>query len=343
MRALCIPLRVRSLWLVLALSALASPALAFGPQGHQTVGAIADALLVGTRARSEVRAILGTEALQTAALWADCVKGVTEKPLYRFVVNPRYAECAPFQTPAGKRAMVAYVKRNLSDCHPAAGQEVCHKQYHYTDVAVQRDVYAKSDVGTSDHDLVSAVGACIAVLKGKPSPAPFAIVSKKEALRVLAHLMGDLHQPLHVGAVYLDASGHPVDPDAGAFNEASSTRGGNLLVDGGKKLHALWDDTPASLSVAAFKASGVALARAVPVTAGPVEDWPVAFASDTLLVSHEALVGLSYGPEQGAGTANRSWLVTEPAGYAAARAALQKQQIVKAGARLAQVLMAVWP
>jgi hypothetical protein len=59
-------------------------------------------------------------------------------------------------------------------------------------------------------------------------------------------------------------------------------------------------------------------------------------------VSHDAFAGLSYGLEQGAGTANRSWVVTEPARYAAARAGLQKQQIVKAGARLAQVLMAVW-
>ncbi|WP_409362753.1 S1/P1 nuclease [Bradyrhizobium sp. CIR18] len=31
---------------------------------------------------------------------------------------------------------------------------------------------------------------------------------KKEALFVLSHLVGDLHQPLHVGAVYLDSAGH---------------------------------------------------------------------------------------------------------------------------------------
>jgi hypothetical protein len=35
--------------------------------------------------------------------------------------------------------------------------------------------------------------------------------------------------------------------------------------------------------------------------------------------------------------------VTEPAGYAGTRASLQQAQIVKAGARLAQLLQAIWP
>jgi hypothetical protein len=335
--------RLRAILAALGMSILAFPAGAWGPQGHQTVGAIADALLVGTRARLEVRKLLGTESLQTAALWADCVKGVTERPPYRFVVNPRYGECAPFQTAVGKRAMVAYVKRNLSGCHPSAAQEVCHKQYHYADVAVQRDGYARPQIGTSDHDIVSAVAACIAVLQGKRAPAPFAIASKKEALRLLAHYMGDLHQPLHVGAVYLDAVGHQVDPDAGVFNEDSATRGGNLLLDGTKKLHGEWDETPAALNVAAFKVSGSQLARAVPPTTGSLADWPTIWASDTLLTSHEAFAGLTFGAEVNRGTAQRRWAVTEPTGYLAARAALQKQQIVKAGARLAQLLQALWP
>jgi hypothetical protein len=318
-------------------------ACAWGPAGHQSIGAIADALLVGTHAQARVHRILGTETLQTAALWADCAKGVTEKPPHRYVENARYAECRPFQTGAGERAMVAYVARNLSHCHRAAGQEACHRQYHYTDVAVQRDRYAKTEVGTSDHDLVSAVGACIAVLQGKRSPAPFAIGSRQEALRLLAHLVGDLHQPLHVGAVYLDANGQPVDPDRGADSADAATRGGNLLLDHGKTLHGEWDAVPKSLRGAAFVATGASQAAAVQVTAGTVADWPAAWASDTLAASHEALAGLAFGAEQGAGTAQRHWPVTEPAGYAAARARLQQRQIVKAGARLAQLLKALWP
>jgi S1/P1 Nuclease len=331
--------RLIGVWAIL----LATPALAWGPQGHQTVGAIADSLIAGTHAATQVHSILGTETLQTAALWADCAKGVTEKPPYRFVVNPQYSECAPFQTTSGKQAMVAYVTRNLSDCMPTAHQEVCHKQYHYADVAIERDHYARSEVGTSDHDIVSAIAACIAVLQGHTSPAPIHIQSKKEALRLLAHFVGDLHQPLHVGAIYLGSTGHEVDPDMSALIPDSETQGGNLIKHGSRKLHSEWDGVPASLDAAAFVTQGAQLAQAVPVTPGAPTGWPIAWASETVVVSHQAFAALSYGPELHPGTQQRSWPVTEPAGYAGTRASLQKAQIVKAGARLSQLLQAIWP
>jgi len=76
----------------------------------------------------------------------------------------------------------------------------------------------------------------------------------------------------------------------------------------------------------------------VPVSAGPVGDWPLAWASETVSVSHRAFEGLTFGAESGG-----RWPVMEPAGYADAREALQKAQLVKAGARLAQLLEAIWP
>ena len=72
----------------------ASVALAWGPNGHQTVGAIADKLLAGTHAGSEVKSLLAGGKLRRAALWADCAKGVVESSaVFRFVVSPRYPEC----------------------------------------------------------------------------------------------------------------------------------------------------------------------------------------------------------------------------------------------------------
>ena len=56
-------------------------AYAFGHEGHEMVGAIADVLLVGTHAGGQVKAILGQESLQTAALWADCARGVDDTTL----------------------------------------------------------------------------------------------------------------------------------------------------------------------------------------------------------------------------------------------------------------------
>lgn len=313
---------------------------AWGAPGHQTVGSIADSLLVGTHAGKAVRRILGAERLRTAALWADCAKGVTEQnPPLKYRVDPRFSECKPFETSAGKRQMVAFVTRNLNGCGRGPTDETCHRQYHYADVAIERNSYDRSETGTSDHDIVSAINAAIAVLRGGGSPPPIHFASKREALRVLAHYVGDIHQPLHVGAVYLDRDGHEVDPDAGPFDPATRTQGGNKLLDQGRDFHtAVWDAIPDRLTVAKFS-SGVSRARQVPVTAGPVEQWAAAWATDTVLASRTAFSGLTFGPETPQGT----WVVTEPDGYTAARESLQEDQLVKAGARLAQLLQALFP
>lgn len=322
----------------------ASVAQAWVPQGHQTVGAIADALLAGTPAGLEVRRILGAGAtLKTAALWADCAKSVVRDPgtgEFQYVVNAKYMECRPFETPAGQKAMESFVRRNWDSCRPAAGEEPCHKQYHYADVAFEREAYARTDIGTSDHDIVSAILAAVAVLQGGSAPAPFDIASRKEALRMLAHYVGDLHQPLHVGSIYLDAGGREVDPDGGHYDPATRNQGGNLLLDGSQRLHGEWDAIPASLGVAQFRTAGAAAARRVPVTRGPLTAWPALWATESVLASHRAFQTLTFGAQD---AATKTWPVTEPDGYAAAQAALQKTQIVKAGARLAQLLEAIYP
>src|SRR5205814_265690 len=51
---------------------------------------------------------------------------------------------------------------------------------------------------------MSAINAAVTVLKGNPSPDPFKIKDKTEVLFLLSHFVGDVHQPLHVGAIYLD-------------------------------------------------------------------------------------------------------------------------------------------
>src|SRR5438046_4893902 len=106
-------------------------AFAWGAPGHQTVGSIADSMLVGTNAAKAVKSILGTEKLKTASLWADCAKGVTETQPLKYVVNSKFKVCKPFETITGKAQMVDFVTRNLSACAPATGDESCHRQYHY--------------------------------------------------------------------------------------------------------------------------------------------------------------------------------------------------------------------
>jgi S1/P1 Nuclease len=320
-------------------------ACGWGADGHQLVGAVADALIAGSPAASKVNSILGTETLQQASLWADCVKGTNEKKTpFKFTVDTKkFPKCKPFESATGVAAMVDYVKRNHDGCAPGPDQETCHKQYHYSDVAIQRSTYDSHDQGTSDHDIVASIRAAVVVLKGQPAPAPFNIKNKKEALRLLAHFVGDIHQPLHVGAVYLDHQGNVVDPDQPGFDPDSSTHGGNLIQQYCENLHHSWDDLPKTLRITAFKPQAITLAQLVPLTAGSPEDWPVAWAGESVVASQSAYSGLTYWEETSPGTSERKWQYLWPANYPTDREALQKEQLVKAGARLAQLLKAIWP
>jgi hypothetical protein len=193
------------------------------------VAAIAAKLIVGSNAETQVHALLGSVSLVDAAVWADCAKGVNPTTL-KYEGAGRFPECAVFETPGGEAAMVDFVSRNANNCVIKPGEEICHKQYHYSDAAIQHMTYQSGFVGARNDDIVAAVVAVTHVLKGDPAPAPFNIKDKAEALRLLAHYAGDIHQPLHVGAIYLDPQGNEVNPDAGTFDPATATRGGNSIV-----------------------------------------------------------------------------------------------------------------
>jgi hypothetical protein len=78
-------------------------ALGWGNLGHMTFGAMADRLIAGTHAESQVRGLLQPgETLETVSIWADCAKGY----------------CGPLT--AEMRAFVA--------ANPQ------HHDYHYTDL-----------------------------------------------------------------------------------------------------------------------------------------------------------------------------------------------------------------
>jgi len=332
-----------------ALAAVAVPVGAWGPVGHSEVGRVADALLTGN-ARRHVRTLIGMP-LASAGPWADCLRdvhgatgahpSVTHDPHFR-------ATCGAFWAPAHaarERQMVDYVRRNTNNCTREAGDEDCHLQYHYEDIALQRGAYAAGIHGTNDHDLVGAARAPILVLEGHPSPPPFRIGSKREALMLLTHFIGDLHQPLHVGAVYLDAAGNRIDPDAAhPYDPATFTRGGNFLFENGKKLHSQWDGAQALSTTATGWADALHETRAMALTppGGPPESWPEAWANETLTVARdEAFQPLSFA----AGTGPHHWnvITADPAAYAATRAEVQRRQIERAGARLAMILNAIWP
>jgi S1/P1 Nuclease len=324
-------------WLCILLAS--SQAFAWGPDGHHTVGAIADRLIAGSHAATEIKKILGGLSLQDASVWADCAKGIDPRKNYTYQTEGQYPECKIYETPALEAEMSDFVRRNDKNCVPKPGEESCHKQYHYTDVAIQHDHYDRNFVGTRDDDIVAAISAATHVLKGDPAPAPFSFKNKREALLVLTHYVGDIHQPLHVGAVFLDTKGKRVNPDAGTFDQNTSTRGGNeITVIGGKhNLHALWDGIPASLTVSHVNAALIKQAEAIPATNGQLFDWSTHWADDTLGVARQAFKGLKFSIQQ-----NGHWSTTLPTTYRKRMYDIKKKQLVKAGAHLAQLLQTIW-
>ncbi|PDT83639.1 hypothetical protein CO669_33050 [Bradyrhizobium sp. Y36] len=315
-------------------------AFAWAYQGHEVTGAIADQLLKAN-AKEQVAAILGVE-LRVAGPWADCVRSVARLPDGSFKYAPTKPEyripCAAFETPAEIARMEDYVSRNWLDCDYAKGHG-CNETYHFADVAIQHDDYKRGYVGTSNHDIVGAINAAIAVLRGQPAPLPFSIRDKKEALLLLAHFVGDLHQPLHVGAVYLDRSGQLVDPDQAGLDSATETLGGNLLGPAENNLHAQWDAIPADLAETASP-DLIKKAKALSTTAGPIDAMAATWASDTVMASHAAFAGLTFS---GADRGRWDVHVADPPAYAAREDNLKRDQLAKGGARLAQILNTIWP
>jgi hypothetical protein len=315
-----------------------TPAFAWDPQGHKLVGAITDELLK-PNAKQQVDKYLGF-SLQIAAPWPDCVRSIVHKAdgKFEYLPSPFHPEyrlpCLLFEGNAELERMKKYVEANPENA-----------SYHFADVPIQRGGYDRKYPGTGDHDVVSAINAAIAKLKGLPVPPAFSIKDEKEALFLLAHFVGDIHQPLHVGAVYLDAAnGKLVDPPDGTKPDPKTeTHGGNAIQDGANNLHSEWDEIPEAWGPPPPDAEILAKAREIAATPtpGPIEGWAATWASESVMVSREAFAGLTFS------VAPRGWTVhftnNDKKKYDENADRIKRAQLAKGGARLAQVLNTIWP
>jgi hypothetical protein len=195
--------------IALASAFVSLDAAAWGNDGHRAVGAIADKLLKGSKAEQQIKALLQPgETLESIANWPDCVKGTY---------------CGP-QSPE----MIEYENANPK-----------HSEYHYTDVPFQLDHYHDHGVGTADDDIVQTLKQAIAVLQGRDTPAtnPHKF-TRRQALILIVHMTGDIHQPLHVGAAFVGKDGKFVVPKTQAEVDETAvfdSRGGNnFLMDDAK-------------------------------------------------------------------------------------------------------------
>jgi S1/P1 nuclease len=223
-----------------------SAAQAYGPLGHQIVGAIADERLANTPTAAKVNALLDGLTLEKAAVIADEIKGWDKKG----VDDPRSFHYSTRRNI--DRQLRDFWRANPPTPDPNSIAP-SHHWFHYTDVPVvpvQR--YRDGKAGRSKWDVVHVIPYCIEVLQGRVPEQNERRITKPVALILLAHYLADIHQPLHVGAEYFDQQGRVADPDKDKLTLGDE--GGNTftleLSDEPqcrrgihkKKLHGFWDN-----------------------------------------------------------------------------------------------------
>lgn len=340
-------------------AALAAPAQAWGYAGHRIIGAIADLVLKARypEAYKKLQAKLAikdasakaiTRTLREAAVFADCAKNEKE-----------------FCGREASEEERQYALRNLE-----------HFKFHYTDVPVEERRYVAGSAGTDEIDVVHMINYAVAQLRGK-KPAKIAGVdlTDTEAIWLLAHLVGDIHQPLHVGAKYYDPlclkgvdpdhTGRP--PGFGIGKTAVETIGGNNIalalpppaVPPAPNLHVYWDVAAVAQAMQAALTSSVPAAEpdfAAILAAkapdglqinGDVESWATRWASEVLPLAAEAHRKLTIrkvsGPATGRnGKTECKWETTLDKSYQDWAKGQARLQLAKAGFRLAALMKAIF-
>lgn len=225
---------------------LSGPSLfAYAATGHQIVGAIADEKLAHTPAGDQVNALLDGLSLEKAAVIPDEIKGWDKKgaddpQIFHYSAHPRID------------AQLRDFWRANQPTHDENSAAPSHHWFHYTDVPVDHpEKYSEGQAGRGKWDIVHMIGYCVDVLQGRIPEENDRKITKPIAVILLAHYVGDIHQPLHVGAEYFDQTGHAADPDRD--KAALADEGGNTIslrlandppeghLSHTKKLHGFWD------------------------------------------------------------------------------------------------------
>jgi hypothetical protein len=218
---------------------------AYGPVGHEIVGAIADERLANTPAGEQIKNLLDGMSLKKASVLADEIKGWDKNG----PDDPKSFHYSRYQRL--DEQLRDFWKAN-PPTHDTGAAKPSHHWFHYTDVPVVRpEKYEEGVAGRSQWDVVHMIGYCSDVLRGRIAEENDRKITKPIAVILLAHFVGDIHQPLHVGAEYFDNAGKVTDPDK--EKTALADEGGNTftfeLTDDPprrrgmhkRKFHGFWD------------------------------------------------------------------------------------------------------
>ncbi len=325
----------------------ASSAFAWGDDGHQTVGKVAS-LRIKPRTAQKIAQILHQgETLANIATWADTVKE----------------------------------RMGKTDADPDTNaflQDIAHneknREWHYDDLPLNCKNYQTCTGFTPENDIVHMLNVCIRTLQGHADPGQ--PLSQRNALKLLVHFLGDIHQPLHVGCGFIDVHGPNgsimivKDPALISQKHLPSDRGANqLIIDNDRKnLHSFWDfDLVTSLMLAKDKQTSEALGLFLKQTIKPksnwnphgaVSTWAAQWATDSLHLSRDqtyksvtiirqrtiTVMTRDGQPviRDGKPVTDIVYDITRASNYEVVNREIVAQQLAKAGFRLAKLLDAIY-
>jgi hypothetical protein len=233
--------------IVFVIFAFVSSLHAYGPTGHEIVGGIADKLIANTPASSKLNALIDGITLEKASVIPDEIKAWDKNGPDDPSAFPRYSD-----HPKIDKQLRDFWRANPPAQDPKSPTP-SHHWFHYTDVPVlNAQKYADGKTGRNQWDVVHMISYCVQILRGDVPENNPRKITKPVAVILLAHYVGDVHQPLHVGAEYFNQAGHAVDPDKnqpGTEDEGGNTIALHLIhgTPGGMahhnlKLHGFWDN-----------------------------------------------------------------------------------------------------
>jgi hypothetical protein len=309
-------------------------AFGYGHEGHEAVAILALQKIHTDQAAHNAKAttvlqnitkLLGNEDMAAVSVWADWVR-LRETNLSPAVIH------------------------DIDVRFPGNGD------WHFVDLPLGTSTYTTNAVSANDNDVVHGINKCITMLESADTS------SEQDhhlvALKFLIHLVGDIHQPLHVACGYYRTNKSGIVRAPAQAAVLPDDRGGNQLLStaspSSASLHHLWDSdlvfAQTSLAVSKVEGSDVANALSGDMTAnlfpngtGDYHDWAAKWATDSTQAAVAAYKGIQV-PVVTALTNHGQNIVPTPMknfkknAYIAAHDEAAKQQLLKAAWNLAELL-----
>lgn len=271
---------------------------AWGPEGHAVVGHLAEGLLTPA-AQRQVKSILGNQRM-----------GAYEVACWPDIIrgDQEYAEVYP------RNGQWHFVEFNVTEKYdedfelkpPADGQDIV------------------TQIGRWQRELAAGL------LKGE---------RRLDALRFLVHFAGDLHQPLHCAYRYGDLGGNMIP--VRSFQGRHFAFGPDAPMDYAASIHSVWDDSMVQELLGGRRAGTVARQWAKEIAPEAAAKWrqgtPLTWAVDSYWRARKEAYRWADGESLPFKWTGPGMDLTS-SNYIDARLPMAREQLQKAGVRLAHLL-----